>query len=141
MPKLNECAELVRQLWRGQEIMFNGEHYQLQGYTSSPAPIAEPNLLIAGKSDAILRAVARHGAASNFAFASIQELSTLIPRLAASLEDQGQSLEDTEVTTLDRVFIAMSDDTAEEAWTSAGAPVVNGHPGLVWWPRQTYRDY
>ncbi len=129
--RLGECADLVMSLWSGQEVSYQGNCYTLDRYTSSPAPLHTPSLLIAGKSMEILRIAASKASACNFAFADLRELDALIKNLGTFLDDTGSSLAEFDVTLLDRVFIGASDGEARRAWQAAGAPTVNGNPGLI----------
>lgn len=41
--RLEECVEVVRALMTGDEVTFEGRHYQLEGATFMPRPIQRPN--------------------------------------------------------------------------------------------------
>ena len=137
---LEECIDFVMELWTGHEVSKQGKFYALDGYTSSPVPQSPPNLLVAGKSSAILRIAAFKASACNFAFTNVDVLNGLVANLQALLEEAGRNLKDFDVTLLDRVFIASSDEQAHQAWQAAGAPIVNGHPGLVGGPARLVRE-
>ena len=123
--RLDECISLVRKLWRGEPVTYQGEFYSLQEVVSSPVPRHDPMVLVAGKSARILNIGARAASAINFAFPTNKELTGLVRALEAELDQEGRSLQDFEVTVLDRIFLS------ETSWQASGAPVVNGHPGLV----------
>lgn len=129
--RLTECIELVQALWRGREVTYRGDHYALERYISSPVPVKSPRLLVAGKSERILQLVASRASACNFAFTGVQQLDALMRNLTTALEAADRPGENVEVTLLDRVFPGTSNEAALQAWRAAGAPVVNGHPGLI----------
>lgn len=138
--RLQECIDVVTELWTGKEVSVHGEYFNLGAYTSSPTPSDGPKILIAGKSKAILRLAANKASACNFAFPDTGALEALIKDLQPFLNEAGKNLSDFEVTLLDRVFIGPSDSKANEAWQAAGAPVVNGHPGLIGGVAKLVRD-
>lgn len=133
--RLGECIDTVQKLWTGEEVSVESQFVSLLGYTSAPAPVHSPRILIAGKSQAILSLAATRGSACNFAFADPEQTQALVSRLERLLSNAQRSLKDFEVTLLDRVFIADSDASAKRAWQGAGSPVVHdGHPGLIGGP-------
>lgn len=129
--RLDECADILRMLWTGRETSYQGRWHSLDRYTSSPKPLGEPRLLIAGKSEPILRIAAHRASACNFAFTDSTELKILIAQFEDILEPTAKTLDDIEVTLLDRAFPGASNEDANRAWQAAGAPTVNGHRGLI----------
>jgi alkanesulfonate monooxygenase SsuD/methylene tetrahydromethanopterin reductase-like flavin-dependent oxidoreductase (luciferase family) len=129
--RLDESADILRMLWTGGETSYQGRWHSLDCYTSSPTPLSEPRLLIAGKSKPILHIAAHRASACNFAFTDSTELKILIAQFEDVLELTTKTLDDIEVTLLDRVFIGASNEDANRQWHEAGAPTVNGHPGLI----------
>jgi probable F420-dependent oxidoreductase len=59
----DECIEIVKRICRGGEVMFQGEHYQLEPVVSSPGSVQRPHppILIGGTSNAALQRTARLG--------------------------------------------------------------------------------
>ncbi|MEQ9451011.1 MAG: LLM class flavin-dependent oxidoreductase [Pseudomonadales bacterium] len=129
--QLAECIDVLELLWHGKETTTHGPYYPVGELVSAPQPQARPRLLIAGKSKPILRLVADKASASNFAFTNLSDLKLLMQRLTEILASAARPLTEIEITVLDRVFIGDSDSQAQQAWQSAGAPAVYGHPGLV----------
>lgn len=129
--RLSESIEIVRSLWRGQAVSFRGAWYELDEIHSSPVPGRDPELLLAGRSDAILRLVAQHGDACNFAFLPEDGIIERVSRLASLVQDTPRTLQDIEVSVLDRIYIGRSENDALKSWRDAGAPKVNDHAGLV----------
>ena len=129
--RLDEYADILRMLWTGGETSCRGQWHSIDRYTSSPTPLGEPRLLIAGKSEAILRIAAHRASACNFAFTDSTELKILIAQFKNILGPTAKTLDDIEVTLLDRVFPGASNEDANRAWQDAGAPTVNGHRGLI----------
>ena len=57
-----------------------------------------------------------------------------------ALNAEAKNLSDIEVTLLDRVFIGATDEEAKRAWEAGGAPIVNGHAGLIGGVEKLVRD-
>jgi probable F420-dependent oxidoreductase len=57
--RLGESLEIVRHLLDGEELVFKGDHYTIDGAMCRPLPETPPRLWIGGKGDRLLRTVAR----------------------------------------------------------------------------------
>jgi alkanesulfonate monooxygenase SsuD/methylene tetrahydromethanopterin reductase-like flavin-dependent oxidoreductase (luciferase family) len=62
--KTDECLEIIRRLWREDQVDFRGAFYELKGVTIAPKPV-QPDLpiWIGGSSDAAILRTARIGPA------------------------------------------------------------------------------
>ena len=61
--RTNECLELLRRLWKGEQVTFEGRHFNLKDVAINPPPVQKPHppVWVSGRRDvAMLRAV-RHG--------------------------------------------------------------------------------
>ena len=67
--RLGEAAEIIRRLLGGEELVFHGEHYELDGAIVRPGPHGDPPAVwIGGKGDLLLRTAARHANGWNFSW-------------------------------------------------------------------------
>ena len=61
--RTDECLEVLRRLWKGERVTYEGRHFQLNGAAINPTPTQQPHppVWVSGRRDvAMLRAV-RHG--------------------------------------------------------------------------------
>jgi probable F420-dependent oxidoreductase len=68
--RLGEAAEIVTRLLEGEELIFKGRHYTIDGALARPGPLQEPRppLWIGGKGDFLLKTVARVADGWNFSW-------------------------------------------------------------------------
>ena len=68
--RMGETADILRRLLRGEELTFDGRHYQLAGAICRPLPVQQPAppVWMGGKGDLLLRTVARHADGWNFSW-------------------------------------------------------------------------
>lgn len=59
---LGESLKVMKMLWGGGRVDFEGKHYSLRHAVSLPAPVRDPRVWVAGRSDAVLQAAAASGA-------------------------------------------------------------------------------
>ena len=65
---LNEAVDVIRLLWSGERVSFNGEYYRLDDALCDPAPLQRPSplILIGGSGERyLLRAAAAHADITN----------------------------------------------------------------------------
>jgi alkanesulfonate monooxygenase SsuD/methylene tetrahydromethanopterin reductase-like flavin-dependent oxidoreductase (luciferase family) len=58
--RLAETLEVVRALWTGEAVTFEGEHFQLTGAQQQPTPLGHIPILIGGSGPKTLELVRRH---------------------------------------------------------------------------------
>lgn len=70
---LAEGAQVIKALWTGQSVTFNGQHYQLQQAETHPSPVQNPMpLIIGGKNEQrTLRIVAQHATEWNCTYINV----------------------------------------------------------------------
>ena len=66
--RLGEAAEIVRRLLSGEEVVFDGKHYKVNGAVVRPGPQATPPVWIGGKGDLLLKTAARSADGWNFSW-------------------------------------------------------------------------
>jgi probable F420-dependent oxidoreductase len=91
--RLGEAAEILGRLLEGEELTYDGTHYQLQEAICLPRPAQQPRppLWIGGKGDLLLRTAARVADGWNFSW--IGSFETYEQRAAAAdraCEEQGR---------------------------------------------------
>ncbi len=82
--RLGEAVEIVRRLLDGEELVYSGRHYGLDGAICRPAPVgaARPRIWIGGKGDLLLDVAAR--AADGWNYSWIGSLETYRERSVAA---------------------------------------------------------
>jgi alkanesulfonate monooxygenase SsuD/methylene tetrahydromethanopterin reductase-like flavin-dependent oxidoreductase (luciferase family) len=58
--RLDETLQVVRALWSGQTVDFDGEFHHLHGATMAPTPLSQIPIVIGGSGPATMALVARH---------------------------------------------------------------------------------
>jgi alkanesulfonate monooxygenase SsuD/methylene tetrahydromethanopterin reductase-like flavin-dependent oxidoreductase (luciferase family) len=51
---LSESLKVIKALWRGSKVDFDGAHFHFKGAVSLPTPIGNPKVWVAGRSEAVL---------------------------------------------------------------------------------------
>lgn len=59
--RCNESLQVLRQLWRDDNVTFTGRHFQLDDVTVYPKPWRPIPIFVGGRSDAALRRAGRYG--------------------------------------------------------------------------------
>ena len=61
--RTDECLQVLRQLWKGERVTFEGRHFQMDGAMINPTPVQEPHppVWVSGRRDAAMRRAARFG--------------------------------------------------------------------------------
>jgi F420-dependent oxidoreductase-like protein len=82
--RMGEAAEIVRRLLSGEELTFDGKHYEMADAICRPLPVQDPPpaVFIGGKGDRLIRTVARHADGWNFSW--IGSIDTYEQRLTAA---------------------------------------------------------
>jgi probable F420-dependent oxidoreductase len=91
--RLEEAAEIIRRLLDGEELVFKGEHYTIDGAICRPGPVQKPHppIWIGGKGDRLLAAAARVADGWNFSWVgSIEAYSERAAAADRSCESAGR---------------------------------------------------
>ena len=61
--RTDECLQVLRQLWKGERVTFDGRHFQMDGAMINPTPVQDPHppVWVSGRRDAAMRRAARFG--------------------------------------------------------------------------------
>ena len=116
--RTDEAILILRRLWSEDEVVFEGEHFQLHGVTVQPKPVQEalPPIWIGGRSAAAIRRVARLGDGWLVSQATPAEVCAGIGRIRDLTASHGREIEDDHYGALFGYCIA---DSAREARTMA----------------------
>lgn len=78
--RLKESLEVIRALWTGQEVSYDGEHHQLQGALQNPPPLGALPIVIGGAGERTLQLVAAHADWWNLPIYALDKLDELRPK-------------------------------------------------------------
>ena len=89
LDRLDEGAQLIRDLWSGEPVTTSGEHYSLTEAETHPEPVqSEPPLIMGGKGERTLQIVARHATEWNCSYSTVavfEEKSAVLDRACEAL--------------------------------------------------------
>jgi len=89
LDRLDEGAQLIRDLWSGEPMTTSGEHYSLTEAEAHPEPVqSEPTLIMGGKGERTLQIVARHATEWNCSYSTVaqfKEKSSVLDRACEAL--------------------------------------------------------
>ena len=110
---LEESIEMMKRLWSGDEVNFEGRYYILSGAKNDPAPLQKPHppFLVGGHGERhLFRAVAKHADICNVGFEmTLDEHRASLDALEEHCRDVGRNPADIEVSHNTRVVIAESE--------------------------------
>ena len=93
--KTDESLEILRRLWREDEVHFTGAHYRLVGASISPKPVqTELPMWIGGSSAAAIRRVARFGTGWQAGPETPAEVAPLIAAIRAAASAAGRTIDE-----------------------------------------------
>jgi probable F420-dependent oxidoreductase len=107
--RANEMIEVMRLLWSGDMVSYEGEYYQFPPLEMNPAPTAYIPIWIGGISDPAMRRAARLGDGWVSDLQTSEEIITSISRIQQWRKDYGRGHESFEVMA-----------TPSDAWTVDG---------------------
>ena len=113
---LEECVVAMRNLWDEPKSSFHGEHFGFDDIEAYPKPVQSPlPVHMAGKVDAVLRRVAKHGQGWIEVTLDPDGMKSRIEQLRGYLDAEGRGGEPFEIS---RQFFMSLGDTDEEAETN-----------------------
>lgn len=95
--RTDEAVAVLRTLWRGGMVEFQGRHYRFDRLEMSPAPTAPIPIYVGGESEPALRRAARLGDGWISVLHSSAELKAFVDRLRALRAEYGRAAEPFEV--------------------------------------------
>ena len=92
--RTNECLEVVRQLWTGEPVTYQGRHFSLKGASINPPPTQRPGppVWISGRRDAAMVRAATYGDGWMPYFYNPQRYRDSVAKITASAESLGKDL-------------------------------------------------
>jgi probable F420-dependent oxidoreductase len=93
--KTDEGLEIIRRLWREDEVDFEGVHYRLSGASIAPKPV-QPDLpmWIGGSSEAAIRRTARFGTGWQAGAETAAQVGPVIAAIRKAAAAEGRAIDD-----------------------------------------------
>ena len=92
--KMNEALEIMNRLWTGEEVTFEGRHYQYDKASIRPCPVQVPlPLWIGGSSDAAIERTAKYGTGWQASFDTPEEAGVIVDKILVAAVKQGRSID------------------------------------------------
>ena len=105
--RMAESVSLIRRLWSGERVTFDGEHYRLDDAECIPAPTVQPPIMIGGSGEKhLLAAVAEHADRWNYIFQDVDEFARKLSVLHAHCDRVGRNPAEIEPVLGTQVLIA-----------------------------------
>ncbi|MCH8744426.1 MAG: LLM class flavin-dependent oxidoreductase [Chloroflexi bacterium] len=119
--RTNECLDVLRQLWTGESVNYQGRHFQLQDASINPGPTQQPHppVWVAGRRDAAMRRAVRYGDGWLPYFYSPDRYRDSVAKITRFAADEGRGLEDFQWAFFP--YIAIYPTVAEAAEAAAEA--------------------
>jgi probable F420-dependent oxidoreductase len=93
--RTDEGLEIVRRLWREDDVHFTGAHYRLTGVSISPKPVqAELPMWIGGSSPAAIRRTARFGTGWQAGPETPAQVAPIIAAIRAAARGAGRAIDE-----------------------------------------------
>ena len=122
---LGEAVEVIKRLWSGSPVSYQGRHYQLRDAVCSPAPLQTPGppILIGGHGEThLLRVAAAHSDICNMRFdMSLDDHRRARDVLEAHCRTAGRDVSEIEISHNANVIVAESDAALEEVLSRQAA--------------------
>ena len=93
--RTDECLDIIRRLWREDEVDFSGAFYRLRGVSIAPKPAqAEVPMWIGGSTDAAIRRTARIGTGWQSGGDPPAEAGRVVAAIKAAATEAGRSIDE-----------------------------------------------
>lgn len=94
--QLDEAIELMKEIWTGKHVSFQGQFYRIKNLITHPKPVQKPYppLWIGGKGDKLLKVAAKHADYINFPGTSVEETKDRLTVLKEHCASLGRKYED-----------------------------------------------
>ena len=131
--RTEEAIEVMRLLWREDNVTFHGQHFTLNNVTVRPKPVFPPNgmppIWIGGRSEPALRRTARLGDGWLVSQATPEEVKDGVDKISTWAVEYGNDIEEDHYGVLTSFFI---DDNADEAERIATPYMLRRREDIHW---------
>ena len=116
--RTNESLDIMRRLWAGDSVSFDGRHFQLTDVVLNPVPTQRPNppVWVAGRREAAMRRAVRYGDGWYPYFYSPERYQSSVTKITEIASDQGRDLSEFDWAYYSYITLA---STAEQAAETA----------------------
>ena len=92
--RTDECLEVMRRLWQGEKVDFEGRHFQLSGAEINPLPLQTPHppVWVSGRRDAAMQRAAKFGEGWVPYFFDPPRYRDSVEKIEAFADEYGRSL-------------------------------------------------
>lgn len=92
--RTDECLEVMRRLWQGEKVDFDGRHFRLSGAEINPLPLQKPHppVWVSGRRDAAMQRAAKFGEGWVPYFFDPPRYRDSVEKIAAFADEQGRAL-------------------------------------------------
>ncbi|MBV9250165.1 MAG: LLM class flavin-dependent oxidoreductase, partial [Acetobacteraceae bacterium] len=93
--KTDEALEIIKRLWAGEKLDFEGRHFRLSGAQIAPLPL-QPDLplWIGGSSDAAIRRTARYGTGWQAGPETPEDVRRVVAAIQQAVVAEGRSIDE-----------------------------------------------
>ena len=125
--RTNECLDVVRQLWTGEPVTYEGRHFNLKGASINPPPTQRPGppVWVSGRRDAAMLRAATYGDGWMPYFYNPQRYRDSVAKITTYAESLGKDLTDFQWACFPYISIYPTEQEAAEVaarqlgWTDA----------------------
>jgi probable F420-dependent oxidoreductase len=92
--RTDECLEVMRRLWAGERLSYQGRHFQLDDVSLNPLPAQQPHppIWVAGRRDAAMLRAVRYGDGWLPYFYNPERYRESVAKIAQFANDEGRDL-------------------------------------------------
>lgn len=92
--RLAEAVQIIRALWTGQPVTFQGQYYQLTNAIAAPAQNPPPRLIVGASGPRMARLAGRYANGLNLQWKYQERFPALLKELDAGLHERGRDRTD-----------------------------------------------
>jgi len=114
--QLDEALEVIKLLWTGERVSYNGKFYRLQNAICNPTPLQKPRppIVVGGGGRRLLKVAAKHADIINLSGGSTEEVRRKLDVLEEQCRELGRDFDKIEKSWGRYLFIAEDEKEMEE---------------------------